>query len=143
MIAFQQTLPPVDVPGVLADLAALRTFIAEANSRYAAALKTDAGAPAPPPTTIRGPADMARLLAVELAALPQEQMRGVVLNSKNRVLDVCHLYTGTLNSSPVRLAEVFKPAILANGASIVLVHSQGCAAELRAARRWAILGNAL
>jgi DNA repair protein RadC len=126
MRAFQQTLPPVDVAGVLADLAALRAFIAEANARYRAALRADAGAAAPPPTTIRCPADVARLLAPELAAtatVAQEQMWVVVLNSKNRVLDAVHLYKGTLTSSAVRVAEVFKPAIAANGASIVLAHS--------------------
>jgi DNA repair protein RadC len=121
----QRALPPVDVAGVLANLAALRAIIAEANTRYQAALKADAGATEPAPTTIYSPADVARLMAPELvttAATAQEQMWVVVLNSKNRVRDVVHLYTGTLNSSAVRIAELFKPAIVANGASIVLAH---------------------
>jgi DNA repair protein RadC len=124
LIAFQQPLPPVDLAGVLADLAALRAIIAEANTRYQAALKADTGTTEPPPTTICGPGDVARLLAPEMVATAaQEQMWVVVLNSKNCVLDVIHLYTGTLNSSTVRIAELFKPAIVANGASLILAHS--------------------
>src|SRR5690348_5521951 len=58
----------------------------------------------------------------EMQDLPREEMRVVLLNSKNHVLDLHPLYRGTLNSSAVRVAEVFKPAILADAAAIIPAH---------------------
>jgi len=71
---------------------------------------------------IRSPRDVADLLMAEMQDLPQEQLRVLVLNTKNVVMDVVTLYQGTLSASPVRAAEVFRPAIVAHAASIVVVH---------------------
>jgi DNA repair protein RadC len=63
------------------------------------------------------------MLTVEMGALEQEELRVVVLNTKHHVLDVVTVYRGTINSSAVRVAEVFKAAIRCNAAAIILAHN--------------------
>ena len=53
----------------------------------------------------------------------RENFIAICLNTKNRVLAIHLVSTGTLNSSPVTAREVFKAAILANSASILLAHN--------------------
>ncbi len=72
---------------------------------------------------IRGPQDVADLLLYEMSGLTQENLRVLVLNTRNQVLDIVDLYRGSLNSAQVRIAEVFKPAILRNAASVIVVHN--------------------
>ncbi len=73
--------------------------------------------------SICGPQDVAGMLMVEMGRLEQEELRVVVLNTKNHVLDVVTVYRGTINSSAVRVAEVFKAAIRRNAAAIILAHN--------------------
>jgi len=63
------------------------------------------------------------MLMVEMGRLGQEELRVVILNTKNHVLDVVTVYRGTINSSAVRVAEVFKAAIRSNAAAIILAHN--------------------
>ncbi len=73
--------------------------------------------------SIQSPQDVVGMLMVELGQLEQEELRVVVLNTKNHVLDVVTVYRGTINSSAVRVAEVFKAAIRRNAAAIILAHN--------------------
>ena len=72
---------------------------------------------------IRGPEDVANLLAAEMSLLDQEHLRVVLLDSKNHVTGVTEIYVGNVNSSVVRAAEVFRPAIRDNSVGIVVVHN--------------------
>ncbi len=63
------------------------------------------------------------MLMVEMGALEQEELRVVVLDTKNQVVEVVMVYRGTINSSAVRVAEVFKAAIRRNAAAIILAHN--------------------
>lgn len=72
---------------------------------------------------ISSPADVAALLMLEMAHLDQEHLRVVLLNTKNVVLRVELIYVGTINSSAVRVAEVFKAALRANAAALIVVHN--------------------
>ena len=47
----------------------------------------------------------------------------LVLDTRNRVISTERLYKGSLNSSTVRVGELFKAAIQKNAASIILVHN--------------------
>jgi DNA repair protein RadC len=58
-----------------------------------------------------------------MAFLEHESVRVVLLNTKNRVLDVKTISQGSLNSSVIRVAEVFKDAIREQAAAIVLTHN--------------------
>ena len=73
--------------------------------------------------TISSPADAAALVQYEMSALELEHLRAILVNTRNQVLDIVELYRGSLNASPVRVAEVFKPAIRANAAALILVHN--------------------
>lgn len=73
--------------------------------------------------TIRAPADAANLLMPEMSLLEQEQLRVVLLDTRNRVLATPTIYTGSLNSAMVRVAEVFREAIRQNSAAIIVAHN--------------------
>lgn len=72
---------------------------------------------------ISSPADLANLLLVEMAHLEQEHLRVVLLNTKNIVQKIVTIYIGTINSSAVRVGEVFKEALRYNSASLIVVHN--------------------
>ena len=72
---------------------------------------------------IESPGDVAQLVMLELAYLPQEQLRVICLDTKNYVVHQQVVYQGTVNSSVVRAAEVFRPAVSRNCLSIVVVHN--------------------
>ncbi len=72
---------------------------------------------------IAAPSDVVTLLGAEMGALVQEQLRVLLLDTKLRVR-ACHLiYQGTVNSAHIRVAEVLRPAVIANLPEIVLVHN--------------------
>jgi DNA repair protein RadC len=58
-----------------------------------------------------------------MSALPQEHLRVVVLDTRNRLISIEKIYVGSLNSSMVRVGELFRPAIQRNAASIIVVHN--------------------
>lgn len=72
---------------------------------------------------IHSPNDAADLVRYEMAALTQEQLWVLILDTRNRVLGVEKVYKGSLNSSMVRIGELFRPAIQRNAASIIVVHN--------------------
>jgi DNA repair protein RadC len=72
---------------------------------------------------ITSPADAASLLIPRLRDLEQEELHVVLLDTRNRVLEIRTVYKGSLNSSMVRVAEIFRPAIEAPAAAIVVAHN--------------------
>ncbi|MBA3947719.1 MAG: DNA repair protein RadC [Herpetosiphonaceae bacterium] len=72
---------------------------------------------------ISSPADVAGLLMLEMSHLEQEHLRIVLLNTKNRVQKIHTVYVGTINSSAVRVGEVFKEALRQNSAALIVVHN--------------------
>lgn len=70
------------------------------------------------------PQDIFNLVQVEMSYLTQEQLRVLCLDTKNYVVHQQMVYQGTVNTSVVRAAEVFRPAILRkNCPSVVVVHN--------------------
>ncbi|HEY0606390.1 MAG TPA: DNA repair protein RadC [Herpetosiphonaceae bacterium] len=72
---------------------------------------------------ISSPGDVANLLMVEMSHLEQEHLRVVLLNTKNYVLKIPTIYIGSINSSAVRIGELFKEALKMNAASLIVVHN--------------------
>ena len=72
---------------------------------------------------ITSPAEAALLLTPRLRDLEQEELHVALLDTRNRVLDIRAVYKGSLNSSMVRIAEIFRPAIEAPAAAIVVAHN--------------------
>ncbi len=73
--------------------------------------------------SIHSPADAAALVQYEMSALDQENLRVMLLNTRNRVLGILDVYRGSLNSSQVRVGELFRGAIQKNAAAIIIVHN--------------------
>jgi DNA repair protein RadC len=72
---------------------------------------------------ISSPADVDGLLRGRIANLDRENFVAVLLNTKNEVIECPTISVGTLSASLVHPREVFKPAIRASAASVVLAHN--------------------
>jgi DNA repair protein RadC len=72
---------------------------------------------------IRSPADAANLVMTEMGLLEQEQLRVILLDTKNRVLATPTIYAGSLNTSLIRVGELFREAIRTNCASLIVLHN--------------------
>ncbi len=73
--------------------------------------------------TITSPADAAELVRYEMSVLEQEHLRVMLLDTRNHVLDTVEVYRGSVNSSQVRVAEVFRPAVRRGAPAIIVVHN--------------------
>ncbi|MBC8504958.1 MAG: DNA repair protein RadC [Anaerolineales bacterium] len=73
--------------------------------------------------TINSPADAAVLVQYEMSVLEQEHLRVMLLDTRNRVLNIEAVYQGSLNSSQVRVGELFRAAIRRNAAAVIVVHN--------------------
>ena len=76
-----------------------------------------------PAVKIRNPGDVQRLLVERVRQLDQEAFYVVALDSQSQVRAVHEVTRGILNSSLVHPREVFRTAILAGAAGIILVHN--------------------
>ena len=72
---------------------------------------------------ISSPADVDGLLRGRIANLDRENFVVVLLNTKNEVIEAPLVSVGTLSSAHVHPREVFKPAIRASAASVILSHN--------------------
>jgi len=76
------------------------------------------------PPTISTPEDAAALMMYRMQYLEQEHMFVILLNTRNHVIgEPVDVYHGSLNSTSIRVAELFRPAVRANAASFILVHN--------------------
>ena len=104
----------------------------------------------PDDRTISRPQEVAAYLAPEMADLEQEQLRVVLLNTKNRVLGCCLVYQGGINAVSIRIADCFREAVRIGAAALVLAHNhpsgdptpspEDVAVTVDAARVGALLG---
>jgi DNA repair protein RadC len=95
-------------------------------ARLRAALELGRRAATAPPTDrvrIGSPADAAGLLMADMSVLEQEELRVLLLDTRNRVISVVSVYRGSLDSTPVRIGELFKEAIRRNAAGILAAHN--------------------
>lgn len=72
---------------------------------------------------VSSPDHVDNLLRGRLAREDRENFVVVLLNTKNEVLETPNVSVGTLSSSLVHPREVFKPAIRASAANVILVHN--------------------
>ncbi len=72
---------------------------------------------------ITSPQDVADQVQYQMAALEQEELWVLLLDSRNHHLRTEHLYRGSLNSSSVRPAEIYKAGIRHNAAALIIVHN--------------------
>lgn len=72
---------------------------------------------------VHSPSDAVDLLKYEMSALDQETLKVLLLDTRNRLMEIAEVYRGSLNSSQVRVGELFKLAIRRNAASIIIAHN--------------------
>lgn len=82
------------------------------------ALFTETGRPA-----IGGPRDVANLLMPDLRYQKKEHLKSLLLDTKNRVLAIRTVSIGDLSSSIVHPREVYKDAVVASAASLIVAHN--------------------
>ena len=73
--------------------------------------------------TINSPADAVSLVQHEMGLLQQEQLRVIILDTRNHVLDIVEVYRGSVNSSQVRIAEVMRPAVQRMATALIALHN--------------------
>ncbi len=72
---------------------------------------------------ITSPADAANLLMSEMSFLDKEHLRLVLMDTRNRVLATPTIYIGSLNTSVIRIGELFRAAIKENAAAFIVAHN--------------------
>ena len=72
---------------------------------------------------ITTPEDAAAVMREDMRTLDREHFGVLLLNTKNGLIKKCPVSRGSLNASIVEPREVFKDAITASAASMILVHN--------------------
>jgi DNA repair protein RadC len=101
----------------LSRAAALRvTACVEVGRRAARAWPAD-------PWLIRTPTDVAEPLVDAMGALDREELRVLLLDTKNVVTAERTVYRGNLAGSSVRVGEVYRDAVRACAAAVIVAHN--------------------
>ncbi|MCY3691153.1 MAG: hypothetical protein OXI54_10790 [Chloroflexota bacterium] len=114
--------PAVTLEGhaVLEALRSNLTLLGELAAHYEVSYQPERPAEMP---TIGCPQDVYNLLGPEMKGFAQEQLRVLLLNTRNGVMAQRLIYQGTVNSSAVRPAEVLRPAVVEAAPSIIISHN--------------------
>lgn len=72
---------------------------------------------------VTSPADAAALVVPVMRHLEQEEFRVILLDTKNRVLQIEKVAVGSLNAAGVQPREVFRGAVKHSAAAVILVHN--------------------
>lgn len=108
----------LEVPGIGEARASVLLAAVELGKRLATLAATGPGLP-----QVSSPADVSALLRDRIAYEDREHFIVLLLNTKNRVIGSPTVSIGTLSSSLVHPREVFKPAIKAGAAFVLLAHN--------------------
>lgn len=73
--------------------------------------------------SVHSPAEAAELVQYEMSVLEQEELRVLLLDTRNRLQQIETVYRGSVNSSQVRVAEIFKAAIRRNAPNLIVIHN--------------------
>ena len=72
---------------------------------------------------VHSPQDVANLVMAEMDLLDQEHLRVLLLNTKNQVLAMPEVYKGNVNSTLVRVGELFREAVREGCPALIVVHN--------------------
>ncbi len=73
--------------------------------------------------TVRSPRDVGERLVPLMGYLEREELRVVLLNTRNVVIRLVTVYQGNVSSSLVRIAELFRDAVRLNASGLILAHN--------------------
>lgn len=74
-------------------------------------------------TRVQAPADLAALAQPIFGRSPQEQLHIAIVDGRNGLLDLRHVYTGTATGTSVRIGELLRPVLEAHGVGFAAVHN--------------------
>ena len=69
---------------------------------------------------IKSADDAANVVRMQLMFLGHEEMHILILDTKNQLVELIKRYKGTVNSSVLRSAEIFRPAIVRNCPNVII-----------------------
>jgi DNA repair protein RadC len=72
---------------------------------------------------VHSPKDVVAIVDPFIGCLDHEELWTVNLDTRNRIMSLVKLYMGSVNSSQVRVCEVFRQAIIENSPGIVVIHN--------------------
>lgn len=72
---------------------------------------------------VKTPEDVLRLMGDEMSLLPHEEVRVIVLTTKNAIVSKDTVYRGSVHTTSVRIAELLRDAVKAGAPAIVVVHN--------------------
>jgi DNA repair protein RadC len=72
---------------------------------------------------VTSPRDAAVRFMAEMQGLAQEELRVMLLDTRHRLLRIVRVYTGNVNTSLIRISEVFREAIRDNAPAIIVAHN--------------------
>ena len=76
-----------------------------------------------PRRQIKTPEDARSMLEEQLRSCPREELHMIMLDIRNRVIRTIRLSEGGLSSAVIQPRDLFREAVKANAASIILVHN--------------------
>ena len=76
-----------------------------------------------PRRQIKTPEDARSMLEEQLRSCPREELHLIMLDIRNRVIRTIRLSEGGLSSAVIQPRDLFREAVKANAASIILVHN--------------------
>jgi len=72
---------------------------------------------------INSPADMANLVMQSMGLLEQEHLVVALLDTRNRLQDLVTVYVGNVNTSIVRVGELFRDAVRRQAVAVIVLHN--------------------
>jgi DNA repair protein RadC len=72
---------------------------------------------------VQAPADLAAIVQPLFGRSAQEQLHIAIVDGRNGLLDVRHVYTGTATGTSVRIGELLRPVLSAYGVGFAAVHN--------------------
>lgn len=73
--------------------------------------------------SVRSPRDLADRLVPAMGRLEREELRVVLLNTKNAVVGMTTVYQGNVSTALVRIGELFRDGVRQHAAGLILVHN--------------------
>jgi DNA repair protein RadC len=74
-------------------------------------------------TRVQAPADLAAITQPIFGRSAQEQLHIAIVDGRNGLLDLRHVYTGTATGTSVRIGELLRPVLEAHGVGFAAVHN--------------------
>jgi DNA repair protein RadC len=74
-------------------------------------------------TRVQAPADLAAIAQPIFGRSAQEQLHIAIVDGRNGLLDLRHVYTGTATGTSVRIGELLRPVLEIHGVGFAAVHN--------------------